>query len=63
MIEDDSKHWMTPKIRLAIYEFFMKHFNISGDPSEEEAEILSSGRTESDSDRTDLNIIGRRYDF
>jgi cephalosporin-C deacetylase-like acetyl esterase len=41
MVEDDSKHWMTPKIRLAIYSFFMKHFNISGDPSEEEAEILS----------------------
>ncbi|MEI6048730.1 MAG: alpha/beta hydrolase family protein [Bacteroidota bacterium] len=41
MAEDDSKHWMTPKIRLAIYQFFMKHFNISGDPAEEEAEILS----------------------
>jgi cephalosporin-C deacetylase-like acetyl esterase len=41
MVEDDSKHWMTPKIRLAIYEFFMKHFNISGDPEEQEAEILS----------------------
>ena len=41
MVEDDSKHWMTPKIRLAIYAFFMKHFNISGDPAEEEAEILS----------------------
>ena len=41
MVEDDSKHWMTPKIRLAIYEFFMKHFNITGDPSEQEAEILT----------------------
>ncbi len=41
MVEDDSKHWMTPKIRLAIYAFFMKHFNIQGDPSEEEAEILT----------------------
>lgn len=41
LVEDDSKHWMTPKIRLAIYAFFMKHFNISGDPSEAEAEILS----------------------
>jgi cephalosporin-C deacetylase-like acetyl esterase len=41
MVEDDSKHWMTPKIRLAIYSFFMKHFNIQGDPSEREAEILS----------------------
>jgi dienelactone hydrolase len=41
MAEDDSKHWMTPKIRLAIYSFFMKHFNISGDPAEVEAEILA----------------------
>ncbi len=41
LVEDDSKHWMTPKIRLAIYAFFMKHFNISGDPAEVEAEILS----------------------
>jgi len=41
MVDDDSKHWMTPKIRLGIYSFFMKHFNISGDPTEEEAEILS----------------------
>ena len=41
MVEDDSKHWMTPKIRLAIYAFFMKHFNIPGDPAEVEAEILS----------------------
>ncbi len=38
--EDDSKHWMTPKIRSDIYSFFMKHFNISGDPEELEAEIL-----------------------
>lgn len=41
MVEDDSKHWMTPKIRLAIYSFFMKHFNITGDPAEKEAEILT----------------------
>ncbi len=41
MVEDDSKHWMTSKIRLAIYEFFMKHFNITGDPSEKEADILT----------------------
>jgi cephalosporin-C deacetylase-like acetyl esterase len=38
--EDDSKHWMTPKIRYDIYSFFMKHFNIEGDPQELEAEIL-----------------------
>ena len=40
IVEDDYKHWMTPKIRLAIYKFFMKHFNLSGDPSEEKVEIL-----------------------
>ena len=40
IVDDDSKHHMTPKIRLAIYSFFMKHFNISGDPAEIEAEIL-----------------------
>ena len=26
MVEDDSKHWMTPKIRLAIYAFFYETF-------------------------------------
>ena len=41
MTEDDSKHWMTPKIRLAMYTFFMKHFDIPGDPSELEADILT----------------------
>jgi len=41
MVEDDSKHWLTPKIRLSIYSFFMKHFNMKGDPAELEAEILS----------------------
>jgi dienelactone hydrolase len=40
MVEDDSKHWMTPKIRLKMYSFFMKHFNLQGDPSELEADIL-----------------------
>ena len=38
--EDDSKHWMTPKIRYDIYSFFMKHFDIKGDPSEIEAELF-----------------------
>lgn len=42
LVEDDSKHWLTPKIRLAIYTFFMKHFTISGDPSEQDVEILSA---------------------
>src|SRR4030095_7608202 len=42
MVADDSKHWMTPKIRLAIYKFFMKHFNIPGEPSEQEVDLLSA---------------------
>jgi len=40
LLEDDSKHWLTPKIRLAMYTFFMKNFNLKGDPSEIEAEVL-----------------------
>jgi len=38
--EDDSRHWMTSKIRNDMYSFFMKHFNLPGDPSETEAEII-----------------------
>ena len=41
LVEDDYEHWMTPKIRLKMYEFFMRHFNLPGDPAEEEVEILS----------------------
>ncbi len=40
LLEDDSKHWLTPKIRLAMYTFFMRNFNLKGDPSEIEAEVL-----------------------
>jgi len=40
LLEDDSKHWLTPKIRLAMYTFFMNNFNLKGDPSEIEAEVL-----------------------
>jgi len=42
LVIDDSKHWLTPKIRLAIYSFFMKHFSIQGDPAEVEVDILPS---------------------
>ena len=41
MEEDDSKHWLTPKIREAIYGFFMKHLDVPGDAMESEVEILS----------------------
>ncbi len=40
MVEDDSKHWVTPKIREEIYRFFLKHFAMTGDPAEAEVEIL-----------------------
>jgi dienelactone hydrolase len=40
-VEDDYKHWLTPKIRLAIYSFFMKHLGVNGDPSEVDIELLS----------------------
>jgi hypothetical protein len=40
--EDASKHWLTPKIRYDIYSFFMKHFNIRGDPAEVEADLLTA---------------------
>ncbi|MEP7257731.1 MAG: acetylxylan esterase, partial [Flavitalea sp.] len=41
LVEDDSKHWMTASIRLAIYTFFMKHFGISGSPAEIPTDLLS----------------------
>jgi len=41
MVEDDSKHWVTPKIREEIYRFFMKHFDLSGEAAEEEVALLS----------------------
>ncbi len=41
MAEDDSKHWMTPRIRETIYAFFLKHFDLPGDSAETEAEILT----------------------
>ena len=40
LVEDDFKHWQTPKIRSAIYSFFMKHLDVSGDATEEDVEIL-----------------------
>lgn len=41
LVEDDYEHWMTPRIRLKIYEFFMEHFDLPGDPTEEDVSILS----------------------
>ncbi len=39
LVEDDSKHWMTPKIRLAVYAFFQKHFNLPGNSAEEQTDL------------------------
>jgi hypothetical protein len=39
--EDDSRHWLTPKIRKAIYSFFLKHFNLPIDSSEAKTDVLS----------------------
>jgi len=41
IVEDDFEHWMTPKIRLKMYDFFLKHFNLPGDPNEEEVKLFS----------------------
>ena len=39
LVEDDTKHLMTPKIRLTIYAFFQKHFNLPGNPAEEKTDL------------------------
>ena len=41
LVEDDYKHWLTPKLRLAIYTFFMKQFGVQGDPTEEDVKPLT----------------------
>jgi hypothetical protein len=40
-VEDDFKHWLTPKIRVAIYGFFMKHLGVAGEPTEVDVELLT----------------------
>ena len=42
LVEDDFKHWLTPKIRLAIYSFFMKHLDVAGDPNEVDVDLLTA---------------------
>jgi len=39
LVEDDAKHSMTPKIRLAMYAFFQKHFNMPGSSAEEKTDL------------------------
>ena len=39
LVEDDARHAMTPKIRLALYAFFQKHFNLTGTPDEEKTDL------------------------
>ena len=40
LVEDDYKHWMTPRIRSAMYAFLMRHLEVPGDPTEEKVTIL-----------------------
>lgn len=40
LVEDDAKHWLTPKIREAIFRFFMTHFGMPGDPTETDVDVL-----------------------
>jgi dienelactone hydrolase len=42
LVEDDFKHWMTPKIRLKMYDFFQEHFNLPGDSSEEKLDLATA---------------------
>jgi hypothetical protein len=41
LVEDDDRHAMTPKIRKAIYGFFMEHFGLHGDAAEVYVELLA----------------------
>jgi len=66
LVEDDSKHWMTPKIRLDIYEFFLQHFDLPADPAEEEPG-WAIGRNEPNRLHTprfrDLSVLRQRFRF
>jgi dienelactone hydrolase len=42
LVEDDFKHWMTPKIRLKMYDFFQEHFNLPGDSAEEKLDLATA---------------------
>jgi hypothetical protein len=42
MVEDDSRHWLTTKTRLAIYAFLLKHFGMPGNAEEELVELPSA---------------------
>lgn len=42
LVEDDFKHWMTPRIRLKIYDFFQEHFNLPGDSAEVKTDLASA---------------------
>ncbi|MBK8504180.1 MAG: hypothetical protein IPL46_19405 [Saprospiraceae bacterium] len=41
LVEDDSRHWLTPKIRTSIYTFFQQHFNLEVDSTESEINSLT----------------------
>jgi dienelactone hydrolase len=41
LAEDDTLHWVTPKLRNAIYTFFIKHFKLAAGSNEENTDLLS----------------------
>lgn len=40
IVEDDSRHWLTPKIRWSIYDFFLRYFNLPNDANEDEISLI-----------------------
>lgn len=41
LVVDDSRHWLTTKIRTGIYKFFIKHFKLETHPDEEVITVLN----------------------
>jgi dienelactone hydrolase len=63
LVEDDFKHWLTPKIRLAIYSFFMKHLAVPGDPTETDVELLTAEELKVTSTGQILTSLGGQMIF
>ena len=65
MVEDDAPHQSTQKNREAVYEFFMKAFNIQGQVTDEEVPIIDeevlrvtpTGQTETSGSKTIHDLI------
>jgi cephalosporin-C deacetylase-like acetyl esterase len=63
MVEDDFKHWVTPKMRSAMYAFFLKHFQLQGDSSEVRVEILPQNELYATTNGQVVTSIGGRIIF